>query len=92
MAATVDEILDALNDYADFEEVGSVARAKTYITACRRFLALPSTESDKGSSQGYTPQLVQSEMDLARRFIAANQPASSGNSVRFLSAGEGFRR
>ena len=93
MAATVDEILDALLDYADYEEVGSVARARTYLTACRRFLSLPASQSDQGSSLGYTPQYVQGELDFARRYIAANDTATnSSSSVRFLSASQGFRR
>ena len=93
MAATIDEILDALSDNADFEEVGSVARARSFITAARRFLSLPSSQSDQGSSLGYTPQVVQQEMALARQYVAANQdPTSATSQVRFLSAAEGFRR
>jgi len=93
MAATVTQILDDLSDYSDFEEVGSVARAKTFITACRRFLALPASQSDQGSSLGYTPQLIANELEFARRYVAANDTSSSAaSSVRFLSASEGFRR
>lgn len=91
---TVEEILDAINEYADYEEVASVSRAKSYVTACRRFLQLPSSQSYQGSSMGYTPQLIQAEMDVARRWIAANDTSSSnaGAGVRFLSARDGFRR
>ena len=67
MAATIDEILDALSDNADFEEVGSVARARSFITAARRFLSLPSSQSDQGSSLGYTPQVVQQEMAIMKK-------------------------
>lgn len=92
-AATLTEILDALNDYADYEEVGSVARARSYVTAARRFLQLPSSSSEQGSSLGYTPEMIQAEIALARAYIAANSQANSANSsVRFLSAGEGFMR
>ena len=93
MAATIDEILDALSDNADFEEVGSVARARSFITAARRFLSLPSSQSDQGSSLVYTPQVVQQEMAIARQYVAANQtPTAATSQVRFLSASEGFRR
>lgn len=93
-AATVTEILDALNDYADYEEVGSVARARLYVTAARRFLQLPTSSAEQGSSLGYTPEMIQNEIALARSYIAANAtPTVSGqSSVRFLSTGEGFRR
>lgn len=87
-AATVDEIIDALNSYSDYEEVGSVSRARSYITAARRFLALPSTSSEQGSAMGYTPQLIRDEMAIARSFIAANDGPSQ---VRFLGVEYGFR-
>jgi hypothetical protein len=92
-AATLTEILEALNDYADYEEVGSVSRARAYVTAARRFLQLPSSSSDQGSALGYTPQLIQEEIALAREYINANdEPNPSSSAVRFLSAREGFRR
>jgi len=92
-AATLTEILDAINDFSDYEEVGSVQRARSYVTAARRFLQLPSTSSDQSSALGYTPQLIQAEIATARAFIDANANLSSGSSaVRFLSASEGFRR
>lgn len=92
-APTVTEILDNLADYADYEEVNSVARARTYMTACRRFLALPSSSAEQGSSAGYTPQLIQQELDFARRWVAQNDTSSrSQGGSRFLSAKDGFRR
>ena len=92
-AATLDEIVDALNDFSDYEEVGSVSRAKSYVTAARRFLQLPTSSSEQGSSLGYTPAMIQQEIALARAYIAANDTATSSNgAVRFLSASEGFRR
>lgn len=92
-AATLDEILDALNDYSDYEEVGSVSRAKSYVTAARRFLQLPTSSSEQGSSLGYTPASIQSEIATARAFIAANDDTpSSKSAVRYLSASEGFYR
>lgn len=92
-APTVTEILDDLGDYADYEEVNSVARARTYMTACRRFLALPSSQSDQGSALGYSSQFIQQELEFARRWIAQNDTSSrSQGSSRFLSAREGFRR
>lgn len=92
-AATLESILDSLNDYSDYEEVGSVERAHSYVTAARRFLQLPSSSSEQGSSMGYTPAAIQDEIANARAYIAANAAATPGSSaVRFLSASEGFRR
>lgn len=92
-AATLEEILDALNDYSDYDEVGSVARARSFVTAARRFLQLPSSSAEQGSSLGYSPQLIQQEIATARAYIAANATdSSSASSVRFLSIGQGFMR
>ena len=92
-AATLTEILDALNDYADYEEVGSVARARMYVTAARRFLQLPTSSAEQGSSLGYSPEMIQNEIAVARAYIDANAATPNGSgAVRFLTAAEGFRR
>jgi hypothetical protein len=92
-AATLEEILDALNDNADYDKVGSVSRAWDYVVAARRFLQLPSSSAEQGSSLGYTPAAIQEQITKAEAYIAANAATSSGSSsVRFLSASEGFRR
>jgi hypothetical protein len=92
-AATLSEILDALNDYSDYEEVGSVSRARSFVTAARRWLQLPTSSSEQGSAMGYTPAAIQQEIATARAYIAANDTSTAGNgAVRFLSAREGFRR
>lgn len=90
-AATLTEILDALNDYSDYEEVGSVDRARKYVTAARRFLQLPSTSSEQGSSMGYTPAAIQSEIETARAFIIANSGRGQ-TAVQFLSVRSGYLR
>ncbi len=90
-APTVTEILDALSDYADYEEVGSVERARSYVTAARRWLQLPSTSSEQGSSMGYTPAAIQAEIETARAFIIANS-GRGRTAVQFLSARTGFMR
>jgi len=89
-AATLEEILDALNDYSDYDEVGSVERARSFVTAARRFLQLPSSSAEQGSSLGYSPQLIQAEIATARAYIAAN--AAGEGSVRFLTINRGYLR
>lgn len=93
-AATVTEILDNLNDYSDYEEVGSVSRAKSFITAAVRFLALPANEADQGSSAGYSMASVEKLLQHARAYVKANDTSTSNrsSSVRFLTADGGFRR
>lgn len=93
MAATIDEVIDALSDNADFEEVGSVAKARAFITAANRFLILtPSSQSDQGSSLSMGLPQVQSLLASARAYVTqADQSSAMTSRVRFLSAREGWR-
>jgi hypothetical protein len=77
-----------LTDYADFEEVGSVARARKFVTAARRWLILRAdTASNQSSSLTIGKNYVENMMTRATEFIAAN----SGNHVRHLGVGRSFR-
>lgn len=94
MAATIDEIFDALSDNADFEETGSVTKAKAFITAATRYLVLsPNSQSDQGSSLTINAGQIESLLQRARAFVTSNTSSTARTAkVRFLSAGEGFRR
>lgn len=95
MSQTIDEITDALNDYSDWEEVGSVERAKKYITAARRFIGFPESSSGEGKTQTFSVDQVREELLAARAFVQANDTSiSGGNStgVRVLGVGSDFRR
>lgn len=79
--------------YLDFEEVGSVARAKACITACNRWFVLrPQSAGSQGHSMTMSVQQVADIQKRAHAFVAARDTAASGNSrVRFLFVGQGFR-
>ena len=82
-----------LLDYADFEEGGSVARARTFITAAKRWLILcADSSSNQSSSMSIGKAFVETMLKSARDYVAANAETSGGASgrVRFLST-EGFR-
>lgn len=89
-AQTLDEILDALNDFSDYEELASVARAQSFLTAAKRFLQIPSSMSHNSASHSYSQASVQEMMRHARAFIQAN--SANGNGVRHLGIGSDFRR
>ena len=90
MPATIDQVIDALLDNADFEETTSVSKAQAFATAAKRFLILsPQSQSDQGSSLTMSPATIENLMHRALEFIAANRTPSSV--VRFLSVSEGFR-
>lgn len=87
MAATFDEVADAYLDNADFEEAGSVAKARAFVTACvRLLLLLPVSASDQGSAQSFDQKEIQANKQRAQAYIAAN---ASGARTRFLSVNTG---
>jgi hypothetical protein len=89
---TLDEVMDDLVEYADFEEVGSVSRAKSYITAANRYFILsPSSQSSQGGSMAMDMSKIQTTLDRAHAFVAANQTPSSATTsqVRYLKVSRG---
>lgn len=93
MPATVEEIRDAYNDYADYEEVGSVERCQLFITAAKRMLAEPSAMADQGSSMAYTTADVRNELNYAREWLRINARRASGGSSfsAMVPSRRGFR-
>lgn len=89
MALILADIETDLLEYADFEEVNSVSRAKSFITAAKRWLILcADTSSNQSSSMSIGKSFVESMMSRATQFVAANAKAANGtsNRVRFLSS------
>jgi hypothetical protein len=76
---------------ADFEEVGSVSKAKAFVTAAKRWLIMrPNTAAHQGNSLSLNADIVKEMMDRAQNFIAVNNTGASGN-VLFLGV-NGFTR
>jgi len=83
-----------LLDYADFEEVRSVGRARSFITAAKRWLILRAdSASNQSSSLTIGKAFVESMMKRAQDFVSANDTAANGGrgGVRFLGVGSSFR-
>lgn len=83
------DIEDDLLEYADFEEVASVQRAKLFITAAKRWLILrPDSASNQSSSLSVGKSFVETMLRRAQDYVAANQTLAGGGRglVRFLSA------
>lgn len=88
------DIESDLLDYADFEEVGSVARARLFITAAKRWLILRAdSASNQSSSMTIGKSFVETMMTRATEYVAMNATTAGGGSsrVRFLGAGLNFR-
>lgn len=82
-----------LLEYADFEEVGSVSRARLFVTAAKRWLILRAeSASNQGSSLSVGKSFVENMMTRANAFIANNAGSASGaGSTRFLHVGAFYR-
>lgn len=94
MAATLSQVEDALIDNADYEEAGSVTKAKAFVTAAIRWQALASqSASNQSSSMSLDKSWVEAEKARARQFIAANETSTSGTNSRltFLTPRYNFR-
>lgn len=88
MATQLSDIVEDLIDNADFEEVGSVAKARAFATAATKYLILkPTSQSNQSSSLSWDNNQIQSLLVRARDFIAMNTPGR----VRFLGVGTDFR-
>ena len=86
----IDAIESDLLEYADFEEVGSVTRARLFVTAAKRWLILrPESASNQGSSLSMSKSVIVDLLKRAQNFVSANASGNNGR-VRFLSA-ENYR-
>jgi len=88
------DIESDLLEYADFEEVASVSRARSFITAANRWLIMrPESASNQSSSLSIGKDKIEALLKRARDYVAANATTTGGgsSSVRFLGAGSNFR-
>lgn len=86
---TLADIEADLLDYADFEEVASVSRARSFVTAANRWLILKAeSASNQSSSMSISKQFVSDMLKRAQAFVAKN---SAAGTTRFLQVGSFFR-
>jgi hypothetical protein len=86
MAGTIEAEIAAARaayfDNADYEEDADQTKAKSFITACRKLLAMPITRTASGGRDGneleLDPSLLHKAMDEARRWLAQEIAAGSG--------------
>jgi hypothetical protein len=82
-SSTDQQVWDAYDDNASYEEDASVTKAKAFITACRILLRRrPARISAEGVSTDFVS--VENAMNDAREWVALNNTTSNGGSVRHL--------
>ena len=79
-ASTYAQVTAAYDDNASYEEDASVAKAKSFITACRFILRRVPTRSGKGAGgeTEFDQTIVRDEMDKARRWLGGQTSAGGG--------------
>jgi hypothetical protein len=88
VAQTLESCHAAYLEFADYGEVGSVARARQFVTACRRLLLLlPKSGGHAGAQLSLNPELVAGELARAQSWLAINDSASNAG-VTHLSLQE----
>ena len=77
-----------LLEYADFEEVSDVSRARLFSTAAKRWLILRAdSASNQSSSLSIGKQYVENLLTRAEAYITANAVADTTGRTRFLHLG-----
>lgn len=90
-------MLAAYADNASYEEDASVAKAKAFATACRSLLSpgrivKRSAAGGRGGNEvELMPELLQQQLEDARRWLAAELAAASGGSAVIHADFTGFR-
>lgn len=91
MAVCISELEEDLLQYCDFEEVGSVANAKRFITSAKRWLIVQPTRTRDQNAELYFQQAqIQELMKRAQDYVAAND-TDANLGVRFLGISDSFR-
>ena len=82
-ASTLDQIKTSCMDNASYEEDGSVAKCKAFITACRILLIkLPRKAQDGGSEEiELDVKLIRMELDSAIVWLQGNDTAVVGSAA-----------
>lgn len=90
--SSIAEVLAAYADNASYEEDGSVAKAKAFVTACRIMLSWPKRErlGTGGSASEYEidPIQLRQEIKSAQQYIAANRTDDPSPAVLDVDFGE----
>lgn len=91
--STLEEVLAAYRDNADYDLVGSIAKARQYIIACRMLLVMltgDSTFSESRTVNTVNVTQVRQELARAQDWHAASGGNTSAGGVTFASF-ENFR-
>lgn len=86
---SITTLVEDLETALDYEETGSLSKAKTVVTIVNKLIVRrPQSSGRDGSSISYDVNQLRQLRDEARAYVSAK---SRGGSVRFLGPSQGFR-
>tara|TARA_Y100001963_G_C6767203_1_gene442967 strand:- start:1467 stop:1760 length:294 start_codon:yes stop_codon:yes gene_type:complete len=90
--STDQQVWDAFDDNAAYEELDSVANAKSFITACLILLRRrpKRVRTDGVSELEFDADSIKDELQQARRWVSARDTTGNRQPVRYLDV-SGFR-
>ena len=84
-SSTDQEVWDAYDNNASYEEDESASKAQAFITVCRVLLRRrPVQTSVDGTSASFDAPALQRALDDCRKWLALNNTSANGGSVRHL--------
>lgn len=89
-ASSLTAITNAVMDNMSFEEDGSLAKARAFVTAANLWLLKNAGSSSRdGNSLTLNVAQIQAMVEQARAYVA--QSAAAGGGVKHFTTSEGFR-
>lgn len=87
-ASTDQQVWNAFDDNASFEEDASPTKAAAFVTACLILLRRrPQSMGGDGHTVAFEPGAIRGELDRARRWLATHR-AGAASGVRYLDCAD----
>lgn len=92
LTTQISTILAELLQNVDFEETGSIAKAKRVVTLINQLMILrPASSSHSSSSNSYDQKYIDQIGNRARAYVAANDIASNSGATVYISPSKTWR-
>lgn len=78
-AITIESVHRAYLENADYDEVGSIEKAKKFVTAVRRMMSFAQSSANQSSSLSFDLATLQRERQQAEAYIAVNDDSIGGS-------------
>lgn len=82
--STDQQVWDAYDDNASYEEDASITKAQAFVTVCNLLLRRrPASVTADGTAVTFDARAISEALERARSWIATNNTSANGGSVRY---------